>query len=170
MANVIHKWDESPHRPLDGRPTDPHQMAELARQQLGDGLLLNTGATSCDRHGMETVGEGVDPLTGIRKRGKLMSQTCFACVHVYKAAMVEHSGLKEIRCLYLFAGVRYLCEFCKRQVEERMFKHDTTMVCCCWSCVQDMATWIKREDPSKFVDFSMAAHVKFDPMKQNKIV
>lgn len=145
-------------------------MAELARQQLGDGLMLMTGNVGCSRHGMEQVGSGVDPLTGLKKTGRLVSQPCFSCTHVYKAAMIHHSGLKEIRCLYLMPGLVYVCETCKRKIEERMFKADSSICCCCWSCVQDMATWIKREDPSKFVDFSLASEVKFDPMKTNKIV
>lgn len=170
MANIINKWDEAPHRPTSGAPIDPLRMAQLARQQMGDGLMLMTSIVSCARHGAETVREEMDPLTGrIKKSNRLMSQPCFACIHVQKAAMVHHSGLKEIRALYLMPGVVYVCEMCKRKIEERLFKMDETIVSCCWSCVQDMATWIKREDPSKFTDFSMAANIKFDPMNSKKI-
>ena len=170
MANIIKKWDEDPHRPLAGRPIDPHLQAEAAQAQFGDGLLLLAGTVSCKRHGMERVGEGINPLTGLNKPNKYVAQTCFACTHVFKAASVEFSGLKEIRCLYLMPGIIYLCETCKRHVEERKFQFETTCCACCWSCVQDMATWIKKQDPSRFVDFSMATNVKLDPMKQNKIV
>lgn len=167
MAGIITQWDHAPHRPAGGNPLDPFAIANECRKWFengnGAGMLMLSGTVACAYHGMENVGDGVDPLTGVKKTNRKVSQSCFACRHVFDASYQQESyDATRIgrRPVYWMPGCWYACEKCKIAVEDRRYNFDQMVVSTCWSCVQAMITWIKKDRPDMYVDLNTGSGIK----------